>query len=319
MVKQTAWNGIHPGQQDEENENNANSTEASDNAEVTNKQPPHDDDTDIKLIYFREIGRYPLLTAEQEKHFGRLVQQGDAPARKRMIESNLRLVVKICMRYVNRGLPLMDLIEEGNLGLIRAVEKFDPERGFRFSTYATWWIRQAIERAIMSQKRTVHVPIYVSKMINRYQRTGRELSQSQSKEASPEEIAEHLDESSEHVRYVMGLNESSVSLDADFSSDERKLLDILPDDGDTPYVQLQDDQELLLLEALLAQLSDREREIIIRRYGLHGDNEATLEQVGQSIGVTRQRVQQMQVAALKHLRQLVESQMEGDEEKNILS
>src|SRR5476651_2438798 len=169
---------------------------------------------DATQLYLNEIGFSPLLTPEEEVHFARLSQKGDPAGRKRMIESNLRLVVKIARRYVNRGLSLLDLIEEGNLGLIRAAEKFDPEKGFRFSTYGTWWIRQNIERAIMSQTRTIRLPIHVVRELNMYLTTARELMKSQDKEPSIQDIAQKLGRSFEEVTEIMELNERMISLDA---------------------------------------------------------------------------------------------------------
>ena len=164
--------------------------------------PPVNDTTelDAQTLYFRDIGRYPLLSADEEKMLARRIQAGDARAKRRMIESNLRLVVKIAMRYTQRGVPLMDLVEEGNLGLIRAVEKFDPERGFRFSTYGTWWIRQAVERGLMNQGRSVRFPIHVAKALNRYQATARKLTQRLNQAATPEQVAAELAEDPHAVR-----------------------------------------------------------------------------------------------------------------------
>ena len=172
-----------------------------------------DREMDATRLYLNEIGFSPLLTAKEEVHYSRLAQKGDQGARARMIESNLRLVVKIARRYMNRGLALLDLIEEGNLGLIRAVEKFDPERGFRFSTYATWWIRQTIERALMNQTRTIRLPIHVVKEINVYLRAARRLAQSLDREPSPEDVAEMLDKPLEEVERMLGLNERVASVD----------------------------------------------------------------------------------------------------------
>lgn len=186
---------------------------------------------DATQLYLNEIGFSPLLTPEEEVHFARLAQRGDPAGRKRMIESNLRLVVKIARRYVNRGLSLLDLIEEGNLGLIRAVEKFDPERGFRFSTYATWWIRQTIERAIMNQTRTIRLPIHVVKELNVYLRAARELTQKLDHEPSAEEIANLLEKPVEEVKRMLGLNERVTSVDVSLGPDSDKtLLDTLTDD-----------------------------------------------------------------------------------------
>lgn len=179
---------------------------------------------DATQLYLNEIGFSPLLTPEEEVHFARLAQKGDPAGRKRMIESNLRLVVKIARRYVNRGLSLLDLIEEGNLGLIRAVEKFDPERGFRFSTYATWWIRQTIERAIMNQTRTIRLPIHVVKELNVYLRAARELTQKLDHEPSAEEIANLLEKPVGEVKRMLGLNERVSSVDVSLGPDSDKTL-----------------------------------------------------------------------------------------------
>src|SRR5690554_6955708 len=188
---------------------------------------------DATQMYLSEIGISPLLSAEEEVHFSRLALKGDEKGRKRMIESNLRLVVKISRRYINRGLPLLDLIEEGNLGLIRAVEKFDPERGFRFSTYATWWIRQTIERALMTQTRTIRLPIHVVKELNIYLRAARELTQKLDHEATAEEIADYLDKPVETVKKMMGLNERISSVDYPVGGDSDKpLIETLADDNE---------------------------------------------------------------------------------------
>ncbi|HBB77415.1 MAG TPA: RNA polymerase sigma factor RpoS, partial [Pseudomonas sp.] len=186
---------------------------------------------DATQLYLNEIGFSPLLTPEEEVHFARLAQKGDPAGRKRMIESNLRLVVKIARRYINRGLSLLDLVEEGNLGLIRAVEKFDPERGFRFSTYATWWIRQTIERAIMNQTRTIRLPIHVVKELNVYLRAARELTQKLDHEPSPEEIAHLLERPVGEVKRMLGLNERVTSVDVSLGPDtDKTLLDTLTDE-----------------------------------------------------------------------------------------
>ncbi|NIW86330.1 MAG: RNA polymerase sigma factor RpoS [Gammaproteobacteria bacterium] len=263
---------------------------------------------DAASIYLREIGRHPLLTAEDEVYYGRLVQKGDHHARQRMIESNLRLVVKIAKRYVNRGLPLLDLIQEGNLGLIRAVEKFDPERGFRFSTYATWWIRQTIDRAIMSQSRTIRLPIHVVKMIYRYHRTARRLSQAQEKEVTPDDVAEILQEQPEDVKHLMSLDNKTASLDVPFSAEsEQSLMDLIVDESAGPAERLQDERDRSSILCWLSELSDREREVVVLRFGLNGKERATLEEVGNAIGVTRERVRQIQNAALSRLLDFVES------------
>lgn len=265
-------------------------------------------DLDATRLYLSEIGYSPLLTAELEVHYARLALQGSEEARKKMIESNLRLVVKIARRYMNRGLALLDLIEEGNLGLIRAVEKFDPERGFRFSTYATWWIRQTIERALMNQTRTIRLPIHVVKEINIYLRAARKLAQTLDREPGPEDVAQMLDKPIEDVKRMLGLNErvTSVNLPSDRDSD-RSLLDTIPDEQNTdPALLLQDDDVQRHIAAWLAQLNDKQRAVVERRFGLHGHEIATLEEVGNEIGVTRERVRQIQIEALKRLRQILE-------------
>src|SRR5690554_6186360 len=263
---------------------------------------------DPTQMYLNEIGFSPLLTPEEEVHFARLAQQGAPAGRKRMIESNLRLVGKIARRYVNRGLALLDLIEEGNLGLIRAVEKFDPERGFRFSTYATWWIRQTIERAIMNQTRTIRLPIHVVKELNIYLRAARELTQKLDHEPSPEEIAQLLDRPVEDVKRMLGLNERVASVDVPLGADSDKtLLDTLPDDmaGD-PGDLLQEEDLNASIDNWLSELSEKQREVVTRRFGLRGHESSTLEEVGREIGLTRERVRQIQVEALKRLRDIFE-------------
>ncbi len=263
---------------------------------------------DATRLYLSEIGYSQLLTAEEEVYFSRRAQKGDIKARQRMIESNLRLVVKIARRYMNRGLALLDLIEEGNLGLIRAVEKFDPERGFRFSTYATWWIRQTIERAIMNQTRTIRLPIHVVKEINVYLRAARNLAQTLDHEPTSEEIAELLDRPIGEVKRMLGLNERITSVDTPFGKDaDKPLLDTIPDrQTEDPSVSLQNEGLNSNLDAWLNKLNDKQREVVERRFGLHGYENSTLEQVANELGVTRERVRQIQMDALKRLRVILE-------------
>ncbi len=269
-----------------------------------------DDALDATRLYLSEIGFSPLLSAEEEVHFSRLALQGDEAARKRMIESNLRLVVKIARRYVNRGLPLLDLIEEGNLGLIHAVEKFDPERGFRFSTYATWWIRQTVERALMNQVRTVRLPIHVIKEINQAARATRELQQTLEREPTVEEIARHLDKPMMEIERVLRLNERIASMDSPIGRDGDRLLgDAIADDGELdPSRQLFDEDLNQVLDGWLDRLNAKQRAVVELRYGLHGKEKATLEEVGSRIGVTRERVRQIQIDALKRLRRILEDE-----------
>ncbi len=263
---------------------------------------------DAERLYMKEIGRRPLLSPEEEVHYGRLVQKGDEHARKHMIECNLRLVVKIAGRYVRQGLPLMDLIEEGNLGLIRAVEKFDPERGFRFSTYATWWIRQAIQRGIINQGRTVRLPVHIAKTIYRYQRTARALSQSRDKEVGAAEIAEALHEPTETVRELLDLHTKAVPLEeATDPEGGHAPLDTLAEEGPGPEELLAERQAQSNGVYWLSRLTPCEREIVERRFGLGGRERTTLEEIGRSFGVTRERVRQLQNMALERLRQMMET------------
>ncbi len=267
-----------------------------------------DREMDATRLYLSEIGFSPLLTAEEEVHFARLALRGSEEARHRMIESNLRLVVKIARRYMNRGLALLDLIEEGNLGLIRAVEKFDPERGFRFSTYATWWIRQTIERALMNQTRTIRLPIHVVKEINVYLRAARRLAQTLDREPTPEDVAEMLDKPIDEVKRMLGLNERVTSVDTPRAHDtDKSLLDSIPDEQNTdPSVLLQDSDVQAHIDLWLSKLNDKQRAVVERRFGLYGREIATLEEVGNELGVTRERVRQIQIEALRRLREILE-------------
>lgn len=267
-----------------------------------------DGQLDATRLYLSEIGYSPLLTAEEEVFFARLAQKGDEPSRRRMIESNLRLVVKIARRYMNRGLAFLDLIEEGNLGLIHAVEKFDPERGFRFSTYATWWIRQTIERALMNQTRTIRLPIHIVKELNTYLRVARHFAQTQDREPTPEEIALHLDKPIEDVKRVLGLHEKVTSFDIPFGKDgDRSVLDGIPDENNSdPALILADEDLNRHIELWLQQLNEKQRRVVEGRFGLNGASIYTLEEVGNQIGVTRERVRQIQVEALAKLREILE-------------
>ena len=267
--------------------------------------------SDPTQIYLSEIGRSPLLTADEEKSFARAAQSGDEAARHRMIKSNLRLVVKISRRYLNRGLPFLDLIEEGNLGLMHAVEKFDPERGFRFSTYATWWIRQTIERAIMNQSRTVRLPIHVIKDINACVRVRRELSQSTGKVATAEDVAVKMSRPAAEVARLFELNERITLTTAPSitPNSERSLVETLPDSNvPTPSDAAQNRSVKSGLSRWLDQLSGKERIVVERRFGLSGHETHTREQVGKTIGVTRERVRQIQLRALANLRNVLESE-----------
>ena len=270
---------------------------------------------DVTRLYLNEIGYSPLLTAEEEVYFARRALQGDEQARKRMIESNLRLVVKIARYYMNRGLAFLDLIEEGNLGLIHAVEKFDPERGFRFSTYATWWIRQTIERALMNQTRTIRLPVHVVKQINSYQKTARKLAQVLDHDPSPEEVANNLDLSLNDVHHILGLSEQLAIVDS-VNVDKDKLLreTVADENQQDPASALHEEEINGYVAEWLSQLNEKQRQVVEQRFGLNGDEVATLEEVGARIGVTRERVRQIQVEALKRLRRILERQgVSGDQ------
>ncbi len=268
-------------------------------------------DKDATQLYLREIGVRPLLTAQQEIDLARKVAQGDRKARNLMVESNLRLVVKIARRYVQRGMPLLDLIEEGNIGLMTAVEKFDAERGFRFSTYATWWIRQNIERAIMNQNRTVRLPVHVIKELNTYLRTAKELTKGTDRQASVEDIALAVDKSCEDVRKVMGLLNDTISIDNLVAKDSTKtILDVTADDKNIDPAELVQDEDLQRhISEWLDNLDDRYRQVVVMRFGLFENDRHTLEEVGEMVGLTRERVRQIQIDALKQLK--VTLQAEG--------
>jgi len=278
----------------------------SENANAKRKRLHHGD---VTRIYLSEIGRARLLTADEEKTLSRAAHGGCMASRQRMIESNLRLVVKVARSYINRGLPLLDLIEEGNLGLIRAVEKFDPEKGFRFSTYATWWIRQSVERSIMNQCRTVRLPIHVIRELTNYLRTTREMEQEMGRRPEYEEVASKLDKSTEAVYAMFGFNESSNTIDS-ASINGKSVLDSIADEQThTPENEYAEQAAGELLGHWLDLLPTQQRIVVEHRYGLHGQGRRTLEEVGELLGVTRERVRQVQLAALARLREI--SQREG--------
>lgn len=262
---------------------------------------------DVTQIYLNEIGANPLLTPEQELSYARQVRQGDEPARQKMIEHNLRLVVNIAKHYLNRGMPLLDLVEEGNLGLIHALDKFDPERGFRFSTYATWWIRQNIERAIMNQSRTIRLPVHVVKELNSVLRAMRHLEAASARETGLEEIAQVLDKSVEEVRQVLALNEHVASLDAPLEIDPGLSIgESLADDAaETPEMQIQAIEVEHLVMEWIGMLGDKQRRVIESRYGLNGREVATLEELAEHLSLTRERVRQIQIEALAQLRRIL--------------
>ncbi len=262
---------------------------------------------DVTQLYLNEIGAKPLLTPDDELATTRRVRAGDFAARQKMIEHNLRLVVNIAKHYLNRGIPLLDLVEEGNLGLIHALEKFDPERGFRFSTYATWWIRQRIERGIMNQSRTIRLPVHVVKEINLVLRAFRHLESAATRDASVERVAALIDRPVADVRRILHLNEHIASLDAPLEIDPNHTIgDAIADEAAVnPETLLQFREMGALLDDWLGQLSERQRQIIERRYGLNGADITRLEALASELGLTRERVRQIQLEALDRLRTIV--------------
>ena len=258
---------------------------------------------DVTQLYFNEIGQKVLLTADEERKLTRLVRQGDFKARQKMIEHNLRLVVNIAKRYLNRGVAMLDLIEEGNLGLIHALEKFDPELGFRFSTYATWWIRQNVERAIMNQSRTIRLPVHVVKELNSILKTMRDMENEQD-EKSAENVAARLDMPVENVRWTLRQNERMVSLDAPLDIDPMLSIgeSIQDEQNLPPDLMLEKLQMQKIVAEWIEELGAKQREVIEKRYGFNGEETMTLEQLARCLGLTRERIRQIQIEALALLR-----------------
>ena len=263
--------------------------------------------SDVTQLYFNDIGQNALLTVEEEVRYARLVKQGDFLSRQKMIEHNLRLVVNIAKHYSGRGLQLLDLIEEGNLGLIHALEKFDPERGFRFSTYATWWIRQSVERAIMYQSRTIRLPVHVIKELNTVLRAMRHLETHSECDPTADDVAHLVDFRVEDVRRLLSLNERMTSLDAPLEIDPMLSVGESIADENTPQpdIRLENAEIETYVREWLNQLNERQRSVIERRYGLNGSEIHTLEQLAQSLDLTRERVRQIQIEALASLRKIL--------------
>ncbi|KON80747.1 RNA polymerase sigma factor RpoS [Azoarcus sp. PA01] len=263
--------------------------------------------SDVTQIYLNEIGANPLLTAAEEAALARRVRTGDFSARQIMIERNLRLVVNIAKHYLNRGIPLLDLVEEGNLGLMHALEKFDPERGFRFSTYATWWIRQNIERAIMNQSRTIRLPVHVVKELNQVLRAQRNLEASGNGEFTLEQVAHRLDKSVEEVRAILALSEHTASLDAPLEIDPTLSIgeSLADDQAEPPDTHIQDAEVERLIQEWIGMLNEKQRLVIRHRYGLDECEVMTLEELASRLCLTRERVRQIQLEALGQLRRTV--------------
>ena len=270
-------------------------------------QPEFELLNDVTQHYLNEIGAKPLFTPEEEFAWACRARSGEFIARQKMIEHNLRLVVNIAKHYLNRGIPLLDLIEEGNLGLIHAIEKFDPQRGFRFSTYATWWIRQSIERAIMNQSRTIRLPVHVVKEINVILRALRHLELANGKETSVEQIAHLIGKPVDDVRRALTLNEHIASLDAPLEIDpNHTIADAIADDNSVdPEGLLQANEVGHLVGNWVDQLPEKQRRVLERRYGLGGADISTLEEVAAELSLTRERVRQIQIEALDQLRRVI--------------
>lgn len=262
---------------------------------------------DSVRLYLREIGKIPLLSAEEEMELAQRVIQGDKRAKDKMAEANMRLVVSIAKRYSGRGLDFLDLIQEGNTGLLRAVEKFDPDKGFKFSTYATWWIRQAITRAIADQARTIRIPVHMVETINKLLRTQRRMTQELNREPTIEELSKELDMEPEKIEYVMKIKQDISSLDAGVGRDgdeEDSVLGDFIEDEDTVSPEESATNQLLKEQVndVLSSLSDREQKIVRMRFGLDNGKSHTLEEVGQEFAVTRERIRQIEAKALAKLR-----------------
>ena len=263
---------------------------------------------DSVRMYLREIGKIPLLTLEEESELSKKAMSGDRKAKDRMAEANMRLVVSIAKRYSGRGLDLLDLIQEGNTGLLRAVDKFDPEKGFKFSTYATWWIRQAITRAIADQARTIRIPVHMVETINKLMRTQRRLTQELNRDPTNEELAKEMDMEVEKIEHIMKIKQDITSLDAGIGRDdndgEESTLGDFIEDEDTASPEESASSQLLKeqVREILGSLSDRERKILEMRFGLNGTKSHTLEEVGLEFAVTRERIRQIEAKALLKLR-----------------
>jgi RNA polymerase primary sigma factor len=282
--------------------------EEEDDVETINNGQYFDDVSDDSVrLYLREIGKIPLLNAEEELALAQRVVAGEKKAKDKMAEANMRLVVSIAKRYSGRGLDFLDLIQEGNTGLLRAVEKFDPDKGFKFSTYATWWIRQAITRAIADQARTIRIPVHMVETINKLLRTQRRMTQELNREPTIEELAKELEMEPEKVEYVIKIKQDITSLDAgvgrDGDDEDSVLLDFIEDeDGATPEESAASQLLKEQVQAVLSTLSDREQKIVKMRFGLENGKSHTLEEVGQEFAVTRERIRQIEAKALAKLR-----------------
>jgi RNA polymerase nonessential primary-like sigma factor len=298
--------GIDADARDEEHEEAHGFHGQEDHAADTARDAAQDKGLDVVKFYFKEIRKLPLLSFEQEQALAKRIEAGDEEARARMIESNLRLVVAIGKKYINRGLPFSDILEEGNIGLIRAVEKFDYRRGFKFSTYASWWIRQSVERAIANQVRIIRLPVHVAELTNAYMRTVRKLTQELGREPAADEIAKKMKISVQRVRALAQTSRDTYSLDMLISDEgDDTLKDVLRDTSTpSPAAAVNDQGRRKYLNECIAELPVTERNVLRMRYGLSSETPRTLDSIGKQFGITRERVRQIEKQAIVKLRNL---------------